>query len=98
MDRKNLLLNTSKNEPQVFNNLMNSKVYWAFIDTKYNIQSFHSLASTQSGLVCILGEELDSNQRVLLSDTTTVTSCFVSIDFGNKEDAIHGNLQFLDKP
>ena len=90
MNQKHLLLKTGKNDPQVSNNLMNNKVCWAFIDKEHNIQSVHSLASTPADFVGILGDELDSNQRVLLVDAATVTACFVSIS--DKEDATQGNL------
>ena len=85
MDRKYLLLNTGKNDSQVFNNLMNNKICWALIDKEHNIQSVHRLASTPAGFLGILGDELDSNQRVLLGNAATVTAYFVFIS--DKEDA-----------
>ena len=96
MNRKNLLLNTGKKDSQEINNLMNNKVHWAFVDTENNIQSVHSLVHTADSYVGILGDELDSNQRVLLSSVTNLTSCFVSI--GDMDVATTGNQQFLDEP
>ena len=100
MNRKNLLLNTGKNDPQVTNNLMNNKVCWAFIDTENIIQSVHSLVHTADDYIGILGDKLgdklDSNQRVLLGGVTTLTPCVISI--GNKEVATKGNQRFLNDP
>ena len=62
MNQKQLLQNTSKNNPQISNNLMNNKVCWAFINKDHNIQSVHSLVSTPAGFVGILGDEFMSNQ------------------------------------
>ena len=95
MDRKSLLLNTGMNDPPEVNNLMNNKVCWAFVEEEIIIQLIHSLVLTTEGYVGILGDELDSNHRVLLGGVTTLTSCFVSV--GDKEVATKGNQQFLDE-
>ena len=96
MDRKSILMNAGTNDHREVNNLMNSKIHWAFIDEDNTIQSIHSLVLTSEGYVGILGEELDSNQRVLLGGVTALTSCFISI--GDKVVAIAGNQRFLDEP
>ena len=95
MDRKNILLNTGKSDTREVNNLMNNKACWAFIDDENNIQVIHSLVLTPEGYVGILGDELDSNQRVLLGGLVALTSCFISI--GDKGVATAGNQQFLDE-
>ena len=96
MDRKSILLNAGTNDHREVNNLMNSKIHWAFFDDDNTIQSIHSLVLTSEGYVGILGEELDSNQRVLLGGVAALTSCFISI--GDKGVATAGNQQFLDEP
>ena len=89
MDRKSIFLNTGLSNPCEVNNLMNNKVRWAFIDQENNIQVIHSLVFITEGYVGILGDKLDSNQRVLLGGLTALTSCFISI--GDKGVAMAGN-------
>ena len=96
MDCKSLLLNTDKNNFCEVNNLMNNKIYWAFVNKENIIQSIYSLLLTTEGCVGILRDELDSNQQVLLAGVTTLTSYFVSI--GDKGVTTAGNQQFLDEP
>ena len=96
MDRKHFLLNTGTNDLQAPNDLMNTKTRWAFIDSEHTIQLMHSMINTTSGWVAILGDELDSSQRVLLGDTSTLLSCVISI--GDKEDATQGNQRIIEEP
>ena len=96
MDRKHFLLNTGTNDLQAPNNLMNTKLRWAFIDSEHTIQLIHSMINTASGWVAILGDELDSSQRVLLGKTPTLMSCVISI--GDKEDATQGNQRIIEEP
>ena len=60
------------------------------------MQVIHSLVLTTKGYVGILGDKLDSNQRVLLGGLAALTSCFISI--GDKGVATAGNQRFLDEP
>ena len=96
MDRKYFLLHAGVNDPQTTNDLMNTKVRWAFIDSNHTIQPVHSLMNTTQGYVAIIGNEIDSSQRVLLGPVDKVTACWISI--ANKESATQGNQQIIEDP
>ena len=96
MDCKSILFNTGLSDPREVNNLMNNKVCWVFVDEENNIQLIHSLVFTTEGYIGILGDKVNSSQRVLLGGVTTLTSCFISI--GDKGVTTTGNQRFLDDP